>query len=332
LKGTYEPLVSVVTPVYNGAKYLTQCIESVLAQTYQHWEYVIVNNRSTDESLSIAREYEAKDARIRVHDNPQHLPMLQNANSALRQVSPSAKYCKIVHADDWLMTECLERMVCLAEENPSVAIVGAYRLEENHVTLDGLPYSSRVISGREICRATLLGDLYVFGAPSNLLLRCDVIRERPEFYGSDGLHADTDTCYEILRSVDFGFVHQVLTFTRRHNEAATAFARRMNTYLPGNVGSLVKYGHCYLSEGEYQLRFRQLMAEYYRFLAGALFRRKGKDFWRYHREQLSKFGHPMKRLRLIRAWIPLAAECLVHPASTLRSLVSRARKATYSNA
>jgi len=324
--------VSVLTPVYNGAKYLPQCIESVLAQTYQHWTYIIVNNRSTDDSLSIAREYERKDSRIRVHDNPQHLPMLQNFNSALRQISPDAKYCKIVHADDWLMPECLERMVALAEANPSVAIVGAYRLEENRVTLDGLPYPSHVVPGKQICRATLLGDLYVFGAPSNLLLRGDIIRQRTEFYGSEGLHADTDTCYEVLRDSDFGFVHQVLTFTRRHNEAATAFSRRMNTYLPGNVGSLVKYGHFYLSDDEYQRRFRQLMADYYRFLAGALFRRRGKDFWQYHTEQLSRFGYPIQRLRLIRAWIQLAAERLVHPARMVRSLLSRARKAIYSNA
>jgi glycosyltransferase involved in cell wall biosynthesis len=332
LSKVQQPLVSVLTPVYNGAAYLRQCLDSVLAQTYQNWEYVIVNNRSTDETLSIAREYEAKDPRIRIHDNRQHLPMLQNLNSSFRQISPKSKYCKVVHADDWLMPECLERMVLLAEENPSVAIVSAYRLEENRVTLNGLPYSSRVVSGREIGRATLLGELYVFGAPSNILLRCDVIRERPEFYGTEGLHADTDVCYEILRDADFGFVHQVLTFTRRHNEAATAFSRRVNTYIAGNLGSLLKYGHTYLSEAECQRRFRELMSEYYQLLAGALFRGKGADFWRYHSEQLSKFGYPIERMRLLRAWIRLMAGRVAHPFRTLRSLISRARKVTYSNA
>jgi len=327
-----QPLVSVVTPVYNGAKYLPQCIESVLVQTYPNWEYWIVNNRSTDESLRIAREYERKDPRIRVHDNPQHLPMLQNFNAALRRIAPYAKYCKIVHADDWLMPECLERMVALAEEHPSVAIVGAYRLEENRVTLDGLSYASHVVPGKEVCRATLLGELYVFGAPSNLLLRADIIRRRGEFYGLEGLHADTDVCYEILRDSDFGFVHQVLTFTRRHNEAATAFSRRVNTYLSGSLGGLVKYGHFYLSDDEYQRRFRQLMANYYRFLAAALFRREGKDFWQYHREQLSTLGHPIRRFRLLRAWISVTAERLLHPARVFRFLRSRARKVTYSNA
>jgi glycosyltransferase involved in cell wall biosynthesis len=324
--------VSIVTPVYNGAKYLPQCIESVLAQGYQDWEYIIVDNRSTDESLKIARQYERDDPRIHVHENAQHLPMLQNSNSALRKISPNARYCKIVHADDWLMPECLERMVAVAEENPSVSIVGAYRLEENLVTLDGLPYPSHIFPGRDICRAGLLGELYVFGAPSNLLLRSDVVRRRPEFYGSEGLHADTETCYEILRDSDFGFVHQVLTFTRRHNEAATAFSRRVNTYLAGEVACLVKHGHFFLSDDEYQRRFRQLMASYYGLLARALFRRKGKDFWQYHARELSKLGYPIKRFRLARAWFLLAAESLVHPVRIVRRLLARAKKVTYSNA
>ena len=56
-----SPLVSIVTPVYNGEAYLEECIESVLAQTYTHWEYIIVNNCSTDNTLDIARRYESKD-------------------------------------------------------------------------------------------------------------------------------------------------------------------------------------------------------------------------------------------------------------------------------
>ena len=56
-----EPLVSVVTPVHNTADYLADCIRSVLAQSYQAWEYVIVNNASTDRSLEIAESFAAAD-------------------------------------------------------------------------------------------------------------------------------------------------------------------------------------------------------------------------------------------------------------------------------
>jgi glycosyltransferase involved in cell wall biosynthesis len=63
-----EPLVSVVTPVYNGEEFLAECIESVLAQTYSNIEYTIVNNCSTDRSLDIALSYAAQDGLI-VHRN-----------------------------------------------------------------------------------------------------------------------------------------------------------------------------------------------------------------------------------------------------------------------
>ena len=49
-----EPFVSVLTPVYNGEDFLAECIESVLSQTHGNFEYIIVNNRSTDRSLEIA--------------------------------------------------------------------------------------------------------------------------------------------------------------------------------------------------------------------------------------------------------------------------------------
>ena len=65
----HEPLVSVVTPVYNGEHCLRACIESVLAQTYSNWDYTIVNNCSADRTLDIAHEYAARDSRIRVCTN-----------------------------------------------------------------------------------------------------------------------------------------------------------------------------------------------------------------------------------------------------------------------
>src|SRR5438477_2595110 len=156
-------VVSVVTPVYNGEEYLAECIESVLAQTYQNWDYCIVNNCSTDRSAEIAHRYAAKDRRIRVYENQSFLPAAANHNAAMRQISPASRYCKIVFADDWLFPECLDRMVALAEAHPGVGIVGAYGLRDSSVMWSGLPYPSTVVSGRDMCRWRLLHDLNVFG-------------------------------------------------------------------------------------------------------------------------------------------------------------------------
>src|SRR5271165_507440 len=114
------PLVSIVTPLYNNRDHLGECIESVLTQTYPNWDYTIVNNCSTDGSEEIARQYAARDRRIRVITNQTFLRAVPNHNLASRQISADSKYCKIVFADDWISPECVEAIVAVAEKNPSV--------------------------------------------------------------------------------------------------------------------------------------------------------------------------------------------------------------------
>src|SRR6267143_3457518 len=111
------PLVSVLTPAYNEEKYISECIESVQAQTYPNWEYAIVDNCSTDKTVEIARGYAAKDPRICVCNAETFVPAMANINRTFRRVSQESKYCKMVLADDWIFPECLERMVSLAEEH-----------------------------------------------------------------------------------------------------------------------------------------------------------------------------------------------------------------------
>src|SRR5208337_3195192 len=95
------PLVCVVTPFYNTAEYLPECIESVLRQSYTNWEYILVNNCSTDKSAGIAEHYvQLYPQRLRLVHNPIFLSQIQNYNEALRLISPKSKYCKVVQADD----------------------------------------------------------------------------------------------------------------------------------------------------------------------------------------------------------------------------------------
>ncbi len=126
-----SPLVSVVTPVFNGAKYLRPCIESVLAQTYDRWDYTIVDNCSTDGSLAIAQEYAEAHPQISVRSNEQFVGAIENHNRAFRSISPEAKYCKLLSADDWMYPECISKLVDLAERHPSVGIVGSYSANDD---------------------------------------------------------------------------------------------------------------------------------------------------------------------------------------------------------
>jgi glycosyltransferase involved in cell wall biosynthesis len=272
-----------------------------LAQTYSNWEYVFVNNRSTDRTLEIAEAYARRERRLRVITNEQFLPQFANWNAALRQLSPASVYCKVLHADDWLFPDCLEKMVAVADAHPSVGIVSAYRLEETRVSNIGLPYPSPVTPGREVARRSLLGEYYVFGSPSSLLLRSSLVRAHDPFYEENILHADTDACYRLLRECDFGFVHQVLTFTRRHNESLTSQTQRLGTSAIAEIRCLLRYGPQFLSRAEFEQLARARRDGYERTLARSLFELRDPEYWRYQLRELAALGWPMSRWRLLRA-------------------------------
>ena len=295
-----QPLVSVITPVYNTEKYLAECIESVLAQTYQNWEYVIVNNCSTDHTLKIAQQYAEKDSRVRIHNNEDFLNQLPNWNHAMRQMSAESKYCKVVHADDWLFPECLAEMVANAEAHPSVGVVSAYRLDEDQVDLGGLPYPSPIVPGKKLAHSFLSTGLpHVFGSPTSTLLRADLVRKRPTFYNEQNIHCDQEACIDLLQESDFGFVHKVLTFTRRHNEAATATTRRLETHRLGYLKTLKRYGPVFLTNQAFEKRWNRVITNYYRYLSVRVFQAKSKEFWTYQKAELANLGEPFKLRRLL---------------------------------
>ncbi|MGZ8383454.1 MAG: glycosyltransferase family 2 protein, partial [Nitrospira sp.] len=300
-----EPLVSVITPVYNGEKFIPECLESVRTQTYSNFEHIIVNNCSTDSTLQIAQNHASKDARVRIHNNNDFVTALENHNIALSLISPESKYVKIVQADDWIFPECIERMVAVALEHPSIGLVSAYRIDGNDVTLDGLPYPSTFLPGTEVCRQSLLTDLYVFGSPTSLLMRSDLIRSRPLFYDEArfALEADYAACYDILQTSDFGFVHQVLTCTRRHRAQQTTIIIRLRSYIVGRIRVLNRYGPVYLSASEYTLRRKEMMNKYLRLIGWRALHETDEAFWRFHRKALEEFGYKNVSLTIVIAAI-----------------------------
>lgn len=317
---TPQPLVSIVTPVYNEAAYIAECIESVLAQTYQNWDYTIVDNCSADSTLEIARRYAARDSRIRIHRNEKLLAPIANHNLGLRQISPQSKYCKIVFGDDWIFSNCLEEMVGVAEEHPSVAIVGAYALEGRKVAWTGLPYPSRVVNGRTICRHHLLDRLYVFGSANAVLYRADLVRSRNPFYNESNIHADTEVCFALLNTWDFGFVHQVLTFTRVREGSLAAGSGALATHFPFWLQLLKRYGPDYLSSEESESLLKRHWLEYYRYLGKNLVLGRDKRLWEYHRQELGKAGIKLSRSRVLRGAFETLLEAALNPKLTSTKL------------
>ncbi|GAA1130082.1 MULTISPECIES: glycosyltransferase family 2 protein [Streptomyces violaceusniger group] len=117
-----EPVVSVVIPCYDYGHYLSQAVESVLAQTYPDWELVVVDDGSTDDTAAVARSL--------IADHPgRRIRLLEQANagvSAARNAGIAAttgRYVLPLDADDMIAPTMLERTVAVLERHPDIAIV-----------------------------------------------------------------------------------------------------------------------------------------------------------------------------------------------------------------
>jgi glycosyltransferase involved in cell wall biosynthesis len=297
MTATETPTVAILLPVYNGEKYLAVCLESILAQSWRDWELIIVNNCSTDRSLEIASSYAARDPRIRISNNLEFLSAIENHNNALRHLPAWSKYCKLVFADDWLYPDCIRLMVEHCDANPSVSVVSSYGLRNSSVLWTGLPYPSSVVNGRDICRERLLGGPYVFGTGTSHMFRADEVRRRDSFYNVKNLHCDSEVFFQILQTGDFGFIHQILHYTRAPEaESYTTYAFKRRTLEAMVLYEFLTYGPVFLTSEEYARERKRRFKEYYAFLAQSIL--TGGASWEFHRTKLREFGLQPSRTRL----------------------------------
>ncbi len=303
------PLVSVVTPFYNTREFLGECIESVLRQSYQEWEYVLVDNCSTDGSGEVAARYVSRfPDKIRLINTESFLSQVQNYNFAISCISPHSKFCKMVQADDWVFPDCIKSMVDVAEAHPTVGIVAAYELQGDCVFLNGLPYPSPEVSGRDVCRLYFLKDKYLFGTPTSLLMRSDLIRSRIPFYEERfSPFEDAHACFDLLRTWNFGFVHQVLTYSRRDNESILSRLQPLGFFLFSRLAIVVAHGRDYLSPEEYYRCLEEAEGRYFLYLSkcACALRGMSQEFWKLHRNALASIQYDLD-WQLLAKYVPRA--------------------------
>jgi len=298
------PFVSVVTPFYNTEDYLPECIESVLQQTYSNWEYILVNNCSTDKSVEIAEHYvKLHPGKLRLEHNAVFVSQVQNYNQALRLISTNSKYCKVVQADDVIFPQCLELMVETAERDPSIGVVGSYAIEGRIVCFDGVPYPSPVMSGSMVCRLFFREGFYLFGSPTQLLLRSDLVLSRAPFYDESYIpFEDAAVIFKLLAEHNFGFVHQVLTFSRRDNASVMKALLDLDSPKAFELFMLREFGRGFLEPNEYQETLRRKEREYSQLLVDSMVALRGREFCKFHGSMLKRMGY---RFWLARAWGPV---------------------------
>lgn len=314
--------ISVVTPFYNTERYLAQAIASVLAQTRSDFEYILVDNQSTDGSFRIAAEFAAKDRRIRLVRTSQLLPQIANYSFAMSQISPESRWCKMVQADDWILPSCLADLVAVGESSPRVGLVSSYTLDGTEVKGSGLPVDRTVFPGRDICRLQLLEGRFFFGSPTTVLYRADIVRKRQPFFDEQLLHDDTERAYEILEKYEFGFVHQILSCLRR-DEGIMQRASTFNPFLLDKYLVLKRFGRKYLTEAEYARVSADIGKRYHLYLGEGVLARREPAFWRHHQAGLASVGESLGVGRRLWLGARAALHLMARPVDTLRMLLGR---------
>jgi glycosyltransferase involved in cell wall biosynthesis len=186
--------ILVFVPTYNSEKYLRQCLDSVLQQTFQDWQCVISDDASSDRSVEIAREYENIDSRFKVLTHTKNVGAASNWNRAKENNNSYAT--KILCADDYLFVDSLEKQINLLRKfNTSIVF------SERHILLPSgrllhpkLPKYSNSLSFNDAFTLYIKSGRNIFGEPVGSLFRTKSLIASKTFNPKFEFALDT-SCY-----------------------------------------------------------------------------------------------------------------------------------------
>ena len=146
--------VSIIIPVYNGEKYIQNCIDSVINQTYKNLEIIIVNDGSKDDTLSVLKKYKT-DKRIKII-NKENGGLSSARNTGLKYVS--GKYLMFLDSDDYLSLDAIEKMISASSVNNSDITICDFLVEYDDKTeikkgleLNQIDIKSALVSSPSAC-------------------------------------------------------------------------------------------------------------------------------------------------------------------------------------
>lgn len=131
--------ITVIIPVYNSAKYLGKCLDSILNQTYSNWEAIIIDDASTDESFEILKRYSSVDKRFEIHQHKENKGPgitrnegIQYASKNISHTNKERNYIVYIDSDDWIDINYFESIVDLVNiDNSDVIFVDVVQEDEN---------------------------------------------------------------------------------------------------------------------------------------------------------------------------------------------------------
>ena len=197
--------ILVFVPTYNSEKYLRQCLDSVLQQTFQDWQCVISDDASTDKSVEIAREYEKIDSRFKVLTHEQNVGAANNWNRAKENNNSFAT--KILCADDYLFKDALKEQLDILQRNQTSIV-----FSERYIVFPSgrklhprLPKYASNISFSDAFKFYVNLGRNIFGEPVTALFRTDLFVKSEGFYPKFEYSLDTSGYMAIARGHDVTF-------------------------------------------------------------------------------------------------------------------------------
>lgn len=257
-----KPLVSVLMTTYNREKYLAQAIESVLASTYENFELLVVDDQSKDKSLEIAREYAAKDARVKSILNEKNLGDYPNRNKAAQLAK--GKYLKYVDADDAIYPRGLE-----------VLVEGMEKFPEAGFGLSSLPQDSErmypfLLQPADAYKRHYFEKQLFHKAPLSAIIRKDAFEAVGGFSGRRFL-GDFEMWHVLAAKYPVVLMQQGVVWYRVHEEQEMQHNRTDFTipfkYVQCAEEMLLK-DECPLSEGDKMRALKQVKWNQARYILG----------------------------------------------------------------
>ena len=211
-------LASIVIPNYNYGHFIRQTLESAVHQTYPNLEIIVVDDGSTDDSVSIVQEYEKQYDNVTLYKNEKNLGVVGNHNKAV-SLSKGTYIC-VLSSDDYLDVHFIEECVRKFEEHPSAGMVvsAMHMVDEKGNVTDPPNYygSSFICKGIYQCKVFLMSNTFV---PSQVLFKRECI-ENPEVGGAFSDFADTsidtELWYRICLHYDFLYFDKRLCYYRSY--------------------------------------------------------------------------------------------------------------------
>ncbi|MEK9155708.1 MAG: glycosyltransferase [Patescibacteria group bacterium] len=208
------PKVSVITPAYNAGRYLNETIQSILGQSFKDFEYIIIDDRSTDNTWNIIKKYSRIDNRIVFVRNKENLGIAGNRNRGISLAK--GKYIAWQDADDISLPDRVKKQYRFLEKHSSVGMCGGYIRFFNEKGVIG-------VRKYAVNDSTVRSKIFLYSpvAQPTAMIRTKCFKELGQYDLSCPPAEDLDMAFRIGTKYKFANIPEVLLEYRVHPDSAT---------------------------------------------------------------------------------------------------------------